>query len=317
MTDERHALNRPSVDEAVLATWCRQHLRADPIQSIFEAGYLSLVVGLELSDGRRVVVKARPPASRLQACVTVQRNLYHAGFPCPEPLAGPVPLGILAATAEAYVPGGEQLARAADSAERFASELARLVTLAPSAAEVPLLKPSLPWVGWDHGKGGTWPDPDDMDADLNAHVGPAWLEEIGRRVRRRLALATGQPTVVGHADWESQNLRWIGRKLHVVHDWDSLVSQPEAAIAGAASAVYTATGAPNTSATIDESEAFLDAYQVARGRVWSSEERELCWAAGLWVRAFNAKKATLRTRESDSINRLASEAEERLRRAGA
>jgi hypothetical protein len=156
-----------------------------------------------------------------------------------------------------------------------------------------------------------------MDADLNAHVGPAWLEEIGRRVRRRLALATGQPTVVGHADWESQNLRWIGRKLHVVHDWDSLVSQPEAAIAGAASAVYTATGAPNTSATIDESEAFLDAYQVARGRVWSSEERELCWAAGLWVRAFNAKKATLRTRESDSINRLASEAEERLRRAGA
>jgi hypothetical protein len=226
-------------------------------------------------------------------------------------------LGALEATAEAYIPGGEQLVRGADSAERFASELARLVALAPSATDVPLLRPSLPWVAWDHDESGTWPDPDDMDVDLNAHEGPAWIEETGRRVRQRMAGAIAEPAVVGHADWESQNLRWIGRALHVVHDWDSLVSQPESTIAGAAAAVYTATGAPNTSATIEQTEAFLDAYERARGRVWSREDLERCWAAGLWVRIFNAKKATLRTRESDSLERLAVEVAERLRRAGA
>jgi len=126
--------------------------------------------------------------------------------------------------------------------------------------------------------------------------------------------------VVGHADWESQNLRWVNRQLHVAHDWDSLVGQREATIAGAASAVFTATGAPNTSANIEQSEAFLNAYADARGQPWTSEERELSWAAGLWVRVFNAKKATLRPGgETPSPSRLRLEAEvgERLRRAGA
>jgi hypothetical protein len=58
--------------------------------------------------------------------------------------------------------------------------------------------------------------------------------------------------------------------------------------------VFTATGAPNTSANVEHSEAFLVAYAQARGQPWTQEERELAWAAGLWVRVFNAKKATLR-----------------------
>ena len=313
----RSALNRPTIDPRELSTWCREHLSAEPVRVIFEAGYLAVVLGLELSDGQHVVVKARPPAPRLYACVAVQRQLHQMGFPCPAPLAGPAALGALEASAEEYVAGGEQLLPAADSADRFAGGLARLVDCARGAGDVPLLAPSLAWVAWDHGKRETWPDPDDMDVDLNAHEGPTWIEETGRRVRDRMAAAIREPAVVGHADWESQNLRWIGRALHVVHDWDSLVSQPETAIAGAAAAVYTATGAPNTSATIEETEAFVDAYQRARGRVWSREELELCWAAGLWVRIFNAKKATFKTRESDSLERLAVEVDERLRRAGA
>jgi hypothetical protein len=108
--------------------------------------------------------------------------------------------------------------------------------------------------------------------------------------------------------------------MHVVHDWDSVVAQREACIAGAASAVFTATGAPDTSATLEQSQAFLGAYEDARGRPWTDEERELCWAAGLWVRAFNAKKATLRPGgafASPSRFRLEAEVGERLRRAAA
>jgi len=36
----------------------------------------------------------------------------------------------------------------------------------------------------------------------------------------------------GHADWWSQNLRWKNHQLHMVFDWDSVTTQPEAIMAG-------------------------------------------------------------------------------------
>jgi len=123
-----------------------------------------------------------------------------------------------------------------------------------------------------------------------------------------------QPPVVGHADWEESNLRWVDRRLHVVHDWDSVVSRPEAALAGIAAAVYPACGGPGT-ATLEESEAFLEAYEQVRGQPWSVDEWQVGWAAGLWTRAYNAKKATLEGDGGPLLERLASEAPERLRLA--
>jgi hypothetical protein len=122
--------------------------------------------------------------------------------------------------------------------------------------------------------------------------------------------------VVGHADREEPNLRWIDRHLHVVHDWDSVVSRPEAAIAGVAAAAYPAFGEPGT-ATLEASEAFLWAYEQVRGRPWSVDERQICWAAGLWIRAYNAKKATLEGDGEAMLVRLGGEAAEQLRLAGA
>ena len=86
--------------DAALAAWCRRLLGAEPEAVLFRAGYLSEVTGLRLADGRGVVVKARAPSPRLLGCLRVQAALAAAGFPCPRPLAGPAPLGGLAATAE-------------------------------------------------------------------------------------------------------------------------------------------------------------------------------------------------------------------------
>jgi hypothetical protein len=301
--------------------WCRQWLNDDPREILFQAGHLSTVTGLRLSSGRAVVLKVRPTSERLKGCIHVQRHLWRAGFPCPEPLAGPAPFGELAATAEVLVVGGDQLAWSADTPTMFANALARLVAQAPPPGSLHGLDQSPPWVGWDHPHSGVWPDPDDLDADLNDHVGPDWIEDAGARVRRRLLQPSALPLAVGHGDWESQNLRWTAdSRLHVVHDWDSVIVQREATIAGAASAVYTATGAPNTSASVEQSQAFLTAYELARGQPWSTEERELSWAAGLWVRVFNAKKASVRrgtAPPSASTLRLHAELDSRLRHAGA
>jgi len=221
----------------------------------------------------------------------------------------------MTATAEAFVPGGTRLEPGADSLRLCAAALAEFVRRAPFVASLPSLTPPPAWVFWDHDQPGTWPLPDDRDDDLNSHPEPAWLEEVGRRVRRRLAQCQ-QPSVVGHADWEEPNLRWIGQRLHVVHDWDSVVSRPEAAIAGVAAAVCPACSEPGA-ATLEECAVFLRAYEQARGRPWSADERQVCWAAGLWISAYNAKKATLEDNGGALLERLAHEAAERLRLAGA
>jgi Ser/Thr protein kinase RdoA (MazF antagonist) len=298
-------LGVPDVD-----AWCGRWLGARVDEVLFTAGHLSRVFGLRLADGREVVVKIRPAADRLAACADIQRTLWRDGFPCPRPLVGPVPFGDRAASAEVLVPGGELLGVTDGAVECYARLLARLVRPAPEQAG--RLAPNPPWVAWDHGHGGVWPPPDDRDADLNAHPETAWLDEIGRRVRRRLHRFRGVRPVVGHGDWEAHNLRWNGRSPWVVHDWDSLICAPEAVVVGLAASVWPC-GALPRAASVDESRAFIEAYQSASGRRWSTDETEASWAAGLWVYAFNTKKASL-----DGIPWLEpEEGERRLRLAGA
>ncbi|MEU1199735.1 phosphotransferase [Streptomyces sp. NPDC005813] len=304
------------------STWCGKWLGSPSVETLFERAHLSTVVGLRLADGREVVVKARPFEQRLAGCLEVQRRMHQAGFPCPEPLVGPEPLDGrgplrgLVVTAEALVPDGIVLPPRPDAPELFAAALARLVTAAPSAADVPSLAPAPPWIGWDHADPRPWPWPDDMDVDLNDRPGPGWLDETARRVRTRLRRAA-LPEVVGHGDFESQNIRWNGDTLHVVHDWDSAVARPEAALAGTSAAVFPAGGPEDRPATVAETERFLAGYARARGRHWTREESEVAWAAGLWVLAFNAKKATVGRPNGSAAARPAEEAAERLRRAGA
>jgi hypothetical protein len=121
--------------------------------------------------------------------------------------------------------------------------------------------------------------------------------------------------MIGHGDWYSQNLRWVARRLHVVHDWDSVVAQPEVAIAGQAAAVWPGTGLPGEVATLRQTEHFLAAYERASGNSWTDRDIRAAWAAGLWTRAFDAKKASLVGADPGVVLTRA-EALERCRLAG-
>jgi len=279
-----------------LGHWCERHLGSPVEDVLFTSGHLSRVHGVRLAGGREVIVKARPDSPRLAACTTVQRALWRAGLPAPEPLAGPIVQDGLAVNAETYVPGGSPAPRTG-GAHRFAALLARFVALAPRPETVGTLDPAPPWTAWNHGLPGVWPAADDRDDDLNAaaHAAP-WLDETGARVRHRLDRFAGTPAgrriVIGHGDWEAQNLRWDGDEPLVVHDWDSVIAAPEAVVVGLAASVWPCGTAPRA-ATVPESAAFLDAYQRTAGRAWPPDEIEASWAAGLWVYAFNTKKASL------------------------
>lgn len=293
--------------------WAEQAVTGRVAQVLFRTGNLSAVLGLRLYDGREVVLKARPAAVRHTGCAAVQRHLHHAGYPCPLPLA----VGVIAdhdLTVESHVPGGSQLALDAAAPARLAAALARLVRLVPDVAQVPSLEPPPSWVAWDHPADALWP-PGSATGEVSARQVPGWIDEVGRRVQTRL-VAECLPSVVGHVDFESQNIRWVGSRLHCVHDWDSLAARPEAAVAGVAAAGFPAIDSVARAASIRHSEQFLAAYAHARGRPWSDVEVAVAWSAGLWTLAYNARQESL-SGGSALGKRLARQAPERLHRAGA
>ena len=194
-----------------------------------------------------------------------------------------------------------------------AAALARLVELAPDPGSVPSLAPSPSWAGWDHAEPGLWPAPEDRDVDLNACPRPQWLDRVAAAVRDHLRGHRGDP-VIGHGDWHPENLCWHGSQLIAVHDWDSVICQPEPAIAGLAAASFLGLDGPPPLASVEDSAAFLDAYQRARGRRWTSADYAACWAAGLWQRAFDAKTRSLDGDPEQILTRH--EAQARLRLAG-
>jgi hypothetical protein len=293
--------------------WCRDHLDAAPAEVLHRSRQMSDVLGVRLDDGRAVAIKSRPDQhGRAATCVEVQRTVAEQGFPAAAPLTGVTVHKGIARHAEQWRPGGgidpgDDMA----TAERFARLLGRMITLAadipvggaePGAVAPPLPNPD--WVRWD--------------AEYPSEPGrtlPGYLGEVFERVRARMA-GMWLPPVLGHADWESQNLRWHGTEPYAVHDWDSVAWLPEAALAGAAAGAFASSGQP-TLAPLASSVAFLDAYQKERGRRFDDEEIEIAWAAGLWPALHNARAEILRDKPPVAWTAIRQQAEDRLRLAGA
>jgi hypothetical protein len=216
--------------------------------------------------------------------------------------------------AEEFRPGGEVLhGDSPDVAARCAEVFARLMAeLADVTVAPPLPNPR--WVRWDHTDSGLWPAIDFLD-DRDQSAVPAHVIDTAERARERI-LAAGLPCVLGYADFEAQNLRWHGREVWAVHDWDSLAWQPEAALVGAASGAFARGVGLPTLAPIESSEAFLVAYQDVRGHLFTAVEQEIAWAASLWMAAYNVWEA-LHGDTPLSDGALRAQAAERLRRANA
>jgi len=297
-----------------LPAWCLDQLGGEPSEVLFQLHQVSMVFGLRLAGGRHVVVKARADDGRAGSCVAAQARLAERGFPCARPLTPVAVVGSLAVHAEEFRPGGEVLhGDSPEVAARCAEVLARLMAELAGVTVAPPL-PNPPWVRWDHTDSGAWPAMDFLDIRDQSAV-PAYVVDTAERTRGRL-LAAGLPCVLGHADFEAQNLRWHGREVWAVHDWDSLAWQPEAALAGAASGAFASAGPPAL-APAGSSEAFLAAYQDIRGRLFTAVEQEIAWAASVWMAAYNAREQALFGAPQLSGDALRTQAAERLRRANA
>lgn len=297
--------------------WCRSALGAGTLAEVNSeaGGQMSHLFRFDSEERGPCAVKVRQESwERISRCLQLQTIAADAGFACARPMTsvGRLDLGMVV-SAESWRPGGEMHVDGdAGFADRSASLLADLAAILELESPRGLGAPP-PWMHWNPPTGTLWPPNPVVDA-MDQDLVPAHVNAIARAASERLA-ATSLPLSVGHGDWESQNLRWKDDSPWAVHDWDSLVALPAAAIVGAASGAFTSTAVP-TLASVEASEEFIVCYERARGKVFTSEEREIAWAASLWPALHNARGESLFQSPPTALLALTGQAPERLRRAG-
>lgn len=257
----------------------------------YEPG-VGIVAGLELADGRAVVVKIHRPtlvsSERLAAIAAVQAELAAIGVPAPMPLAGPVPLGEGWLMIESLREGDR--ADGAHPAVRrsIAATLHQFVVAArPFVGTVGLD----PWIG-PPVAGDLWPEPHDLRFDFAATAaGAEWIDEAARHARQALA-DRDWPVVVGHLDWRVQNLGFTGSEVTAIYDWDSVCLVPEAALVGAISVVHPVdwrSDVVDHFPSLAQIDAFVVDYEAARGTPFDGDERPLLTAGQRWIASYGAR----------------------------
>jgi hypothetical protein len=120
-------------------------------------------------------------------------------------------------------------------------------------------------------------------------AGFEWLDRLVRVAADALGPRRG-PQVIGHSDWYCGNLRFVGDRLTVAYDWDSLTALAEPVLAGVAAGAHTDGGAHGAAApTPDEVAAFLADHDQQRQRPFAGAEQAAAAAAATWVMAYNAR----------------------------
>jgi hypothetical protein len=110
-----------------------------------------------------------------------------------------------------------------------------------------------------------------------------WIDPVGLRARAVIE-AHLAPALPVHSDWGVKNVRFRGDAICAVYDWDSLVAGSEAEMVGRAAVQFTAQWDFSARLTPEAAEerAFVADYERARGRPFSSSERDVLDAAAMY-----------------------------------
>jgi hypothetical protein len=284
----------PDVIAIAIEQFCCRELGAAVARPLFYRSSIGAVAGLELDDGRRVVVKAHQPnrsRSQLEQIVILQQHLASQRLLAPAVLAGPSPLGCGFAIAEAFDDRG--VTRDAHQPEvrlAMARSLNAVVSALESFVESSLLDPPLLAV---HAAGPLWPKPHSRLFDFGAtRVGAEDIDHLAALARAQM-VAEGR-IVLGHGDWRAEHVRFEGPDPVVAFDWDSLCKEAEPALVGFTAHAFCsdwtdpdAVQAP----TLEEARDFVRDYELARSASFSFGERTLCAAAFAYSVAYTARCA--------------------------
>lgn len=284
----------PEVIAATIQAWLQAGLGARAERARFYRVSVGCVAGVELGDGRAVVVKAqrsRRSAAYFASCYAVRRHLADAGFPCPRPLGEPLHRDGVWITFEVLSDAGER---------RDAHEPAIRAALAEALADVvaltrPLLSSTRLGRAWFTAvpDDRLWPRPHSPLYDFDeTSEGAAWIDAIAQRARAARARSSGE-VVIGHFDWRVEHARFdTSGRVVATYDWDSLHAELEPVLVGANAHAFTADWQREDlvrAPSLDEILAFFDDYECARGEPFSPEERTLARASCVYSLAYTAR----------------------------
>jgi Ser/Thr protein kinase RdoA (MazF antagonist) len=278
-----------AIAEVVMAA-VADRLHVPVTGALFYAASAGCVFGLQLADGRRVVLKAYQAhwePSFLRAVQRVQRAVASSGFPCPTPIGPPVALPQGWATLESLLPDpGPGLPLHESDLAVSSAGLVRLLGAARQVA-----RDGLELHPYRLALDGLYPIPHNPIFDLRGTAeGAEWIDGwAGRSWSRREADAL--PRVIAHLDWSARNVRLSGSDLVAVYDWDSIGLASEATAAGQAATTWRSTADTGTPPApgAGEIERFIEGFARARGVPFSGLEWETARAAAVWVMAYTAR----------------------------
>lgn len=301
-----HQWETPFVEQAVfgtgngqeiaqyLNTFCEQTLHSPIAEYLFYESSQGAVCGVQLRDGRRVVIKAHQPRRDilfLQAVYQAQSYLAEHGYPCPLPLVAPTPLVHGHAMVETLIDEGIYMdAHIPAIRHLMAQHLAQLAAFTPalkdirglsSTAIARLLPPDV-----------LWPTPHSKIFDFESTTqGAEWIDQIAREAKQVLDQGRGEQVIIGHTDWSVKHFRFLHGKVKVIYDWDSLALDRETLIVAGAAIGFTMTWHLDVrlTPTPEEARAFIMDYEEARGRRFTQDERCSINAAATYGLAYGAR----------------------------
>jgi hypothetical protein len=280
----------PAAIVSLLDAFCQHQLGSAVTGGLFYGSSVGCVAGIELGDGRQVVVKAyqrRWNREFLAAVARVQRHLAAQGFPCPNPLLGGQPLGPALANVEMFLsdPGVRALASSIDMAASAAG-LARQIGLCRR-----LFEPLLSNHPLNAAPGQLYPEPHSPFFDFSVRADDAaWIDRLGAQAKAERD-ANVWPFTIAHTDWSARNIRVRDGQLLAAYDWDSISCVAEPVAIGQAAATWCSLGEPGdpVAPSPEQTMAYISAYETATGHGLTAEQRRAAQAAALWVLCYTAR----------------------------
>ncbi len=293
LDEETAFAQRNATDQ--LNAWCEEHLGSTVAEVLFTVRRLGTVIGVALSDGRRMAVKLGGPGEsidRRRAAQRVQGHLFREGFPCPRPIVEPSAFGLGNALVEELVeagpaPNAHQPHIRRVMAEALAWQMRITNTMKPPKA-LEQTRPS--WL--DLRTGGLWPPPHDTKLDFEAREPVVdWIDQAAARAKRIFLETYQGRRTVAHSDWEAHNLRCSEEGLLVAYDWDSLAVESELALIGRAAAVFPAHPDPRFgfAPSAEERSSFIAEFEAAAERRFTGAELIVITAVSAWATAYEAR----------------------------
>jgi len=278
--------------------FCRAHLGSKLRGYLFYGSSVGSTHGVQLEDGRDVVIKVRPPPetnpdlnfdrTSLESICRVTKWLADRGYPCPKPILGPTPAAKGLATVDEFLDRGQH-------GNGFEPECRKLIALgfAELIKVLRSFKGEVSCLKHFQRSESLYPQPHGKLFNFEkTAAGAEWIDDFARGARQ--AEAHEDKPVLGHGDWRVQHLGFREGKIVATYDWDSLAFCSETELVGVTAHGFTADWTLESVRripTANDVRAYVADYERARGQPFSELERKSLFAHCVCCIAYSARCA--------------------------